>query len=331
MAHTLKLNIYYFRIREKRERDYVYVKFEDFFKTAFAYEDDPKTISKEKLYQRFTQEYIKSFNDEFVTDKEETKGIAADFLNVEPAKNILDGMINGGLTGIDQNIFSRGNSKKKEDTLDKTKVTALPYYFKLWTPFDADLGAMMFQSYTSMGVNSLIIAHLINFFSARNYILEKNSYVPQEYRDNFKKRSKITKVTFYKAGISEDKRYALNPVFEPYVGLRVKLEFNGLDETPESFWRLFGRDKKKINANLTALEMNDDDDYETVITYKDEFGHESSAKISKKLDIFPTYFLPDDLKEKGKDYANYDLIRQYTNGILNKLKEEIQYAPVLLE
>ncbi len=64
--------------------------------------------------------------------------------------------------------------------------------------------------------------------------------------------------------------------------------------------------------------MVDDDDFETIATYKDEFGHQSSTKISRDLDILPTYFLDNSLKKEGTEYPDYEAIRKNTNSILDK-------------
>jgi hypothetical protein len=327
MAHKLKLDIYCFSIKMRGVREAEYVELGDFFREKFIHEtENPLVLEKEKYYQRFIQEFVNSFHNEFVLNKDETKGIATDFIKLNPSRNIVDGMINGGLTGIDQNVYDRKKPEKSEDTIEKDKITALPYYFKLWTPFDSTVGVLMIQSYTDMGVNTLVIDQLKKFFSEKDYTLEKYKHVPREYKENFKRNSKIFKVTFIKLGLSNKARKSLNPVFAEHEGLKVKLEFTGFNESPENFWKKF-KGEKIINTDLTALEMVEDDDFETIASYKDEYGFQSSAKISKNLDILPTYFLSDILKVEGKDYPDYEKVRKHTNEILETVKIEIGYTP----
>lgn len=327
MGHQLKLDIYCFSIKERGVKDADHKIFGDFFReNYFIDEENPLKVKKDLLINRFIGGFIDSFHEQFILNKDETKGIATDFLKPYPSNNIIDGMINGGLTGIDQNVFDRKNPKESEDKIEKDKITALPYYFKIWTPFDGTVGVIMIQSYTDMGVNTLMLEQLKRYFADKNYSIEKYKHVPEEYRENFKKKSKIYKVSLIKQGLSDKARESLNPVFTDQENLKVRIDITGFEETPERFWELF-RKKKIVNADLAALEMVDDDDFETVATYKDEFGHQSSARISKNLDILPTYFLNDTLKQYGTEYPDYELIKKHTNSILETVKKEIGYTP----
>jgi hypothetical protein len=327
MGHQLKLDIYCFSIRVRRERDAEHRIFGDFFRENYSRDDEnPLQINKEVLIKRFIGGFIDSFHEQFVLNREETKGIATGFLKSYPSKNIIDGLINGGLTGIDQDVYDRKNSIQREDIIEKDKITALPYYFKIWTPFDGTVGVLMIQSYTNMGVNTLIFQQLAKYFVDKNHTIEKYKYVPEDYKERFIKKSVIYKVSLIKQGLSNKARENLNPVFTEKENLKVRIEITGFEETPERFWKLF-RKKKIINSDLTALEMEDDDDFETIATYKDEFGHQSSVRISKDKNILPTYFLDNSLKKEGVEYPDYNLIRKHTNSILKKVKKEIGYTP----
>lgn len=327
MAHTLKLDIYCFSIREKRAPESDIIVFGDFFRTNFTDKEiNPLLATKANLIAKFISEFTNSFKEKFVLNKDETKGIATDFMNPFPFDNIIDGMINGGLTGIDQNVYDRDNPKEREDKIAKNKITALPYYFKIWTPFDGSIGVLMIQSYTDMGVNTLMLDQIKLFFGEKGYSIDKYKHVPEEYKESFKKSSKIYKVTFLKSRLSEDARKGFNPVFAEKEGLKVRIEITGFEESPERFWKIFSN-KKFIQSDLTALEMVNDDDYETIASYKDEYGHQSSAKVSKSLDILPTYFLSDDLKVDGSQYPDYDKIKRHTDLILSTVKKEIGYSP----
>lgn len=327
MGHQLKLDIYCFSIKPRGEREAEHKIFGEFFRENYSKEDEnPPQIDKGILIKRFIGGFIDLFNEQFVLNRDETKGIATDYLNPYPSTNIIDGMINGGLTGIDQNVYDRSNSKQREDTIEKDKITALPYYFKIWTPFDGTVGVLIIQSYTDMGVNTLIFEQLARYFKSKNHTIEKYKHVPEDYKERFKNKSVIYKVSLIKQGLSVKARESLNPVFTEKENLKIRIEITGFEENPENFWKLF-RKNKIVNSDLTALEMEEDDDFETIATYKDEFGHQSSARISKDMDILPTYFLDSSLKKEGLEYPDYELIRKHTNTILEKVKIEIGYTP----
>jgi hypothetical protein len=332
MAHTLKLDIYCFTIKERRSREDQTKKFSEFFRENFTIEDEiPLNVSKDVLFTRFMDSYKNSFNNEFIVNIEGTKALAVDSLDVFSQKNIIDGMMKGGPTGIEQYIYDKSNSLDSEETIEKSKVAALPYYFKLWVPFDSHIGVIMIQSYTDLGVNSLVLDHLHKYFGVKDCTVDKYRHVPQQYKENFTNRSKVFKVMFVKNGLGAAARNGLNPVFVDQENLKVSISISGFEVPPKKFWKLLRERGKIINSDLSAFDMIEDKDFETVALYKDEFGHQSAAKISKNFDILPTYFLSDDLKEFGKESPDCEKIRKHTNTILFEVKKEIGYTPQNVE
>lgn len=328
MAHTLKLDIYCFSIKRLKKPKATHATFGDFFSDVFCEEDeDPVLVGNKEFQRRFIEGFLNEFKDEFVLNEDETKGLASQDFHLFPKKNKIDGFIKGGQTGIDQDIYDRGHASKAEEKIPKSKITALPYYFKLWMPNDGTVGVLMMQSYTNNGVNGLFIKQLKKFVNNKEYSFVKFKHVPEEYKEKFKKKSKIHEVTFIKQKLGHDSRESLNAAFTEHEGLKVTLKFGNINESPASFLSKFNK-SKYLNADLSALEMVDEDDYETVVAYKDEFGHRSSARVSKNIDILPTYFLPDELKQDGFEFPEYEKIRKHTDMILKKVKEEIEYTPV---
>lgn len=100
-------------------------------------------------------------------------------------------MVVGGLTGVEQDIYDSSKSSEKENTIEKDKVTALPYYFKLWMPFDSSLGVLMIQSYTEAGVTSLLSDKIKSFFKQFDYTIDLEKFVPKEYKEKFKRTSML--------------------------------------------------------------------------------------------------------------------------------------------
>ena len=76
-----------------------------------------------------------------------------------------------------------------------------------------------------------------------------------------------------------------------------------------------------------AYEMAANDDYTTVLSYEDAEGHKSNLNISKTdSELKPNIFLPDTLKEDGKEIPDLTKIDNHTNYLLDIIKEEIGYT-----
>jgi hypothetical protein len=67
------------------------------------------------------------------------------------------------LTGIEQEVYKTSSSEERQDTITEDEVTALPYYFKIWMPYDSNVGVVMVQSYTETGVVSLVLDKIKHF------------------------------------------------------------------------------------------------------------------------------------------------------------------------
>lgn len=325
MAYTLKLTIYCISLRKKRKKEFS--QYKDFFKEAFSSPEEQ--VNKQSLFSRFINKFEQSFDDKFVLNYDMTKGIAINSINAISALNIVDGMIIGGLTGVEQDVYDSSKATEKEDTIEKDKVTALPYYFKLWMPFDSSMGILMVQSYTEVGVTSLLSNKIKSFFGQFDYMIDLEKFVPTEYKEKFKKSSYVEKLTLYKNRLSEDARSSLNKLFTGFEGLKIQIEVTGFKVDIDDFWKNVDREEA-LNADLSDFEM-ENDNYDVIATYKDPEGRQSQARLSKNLDILPTIILDNDLKEDGKEYPNYERIQQHTNTILGKVKIEIEYAPEAME
>jgi hypothetical protein len=238
--------------------------------------------------------------------------------------NIIDGMMIGGLTGIEQDVYKISSSEEKQDTITEDEVTALPYYFKIWMPYDSSLGVIMIQSYTETGVVSLVLDKIKHFFKSYNFSVLSNSFVNKEYKDHFKKYSIVDQLVLAKTHLSSEARGALNQLFASYEGLKVEIKLSGFNVSIDEFWQQINA-QKPLDIDLSEFEMSERENYDVIATYKDNSGKQSQARLSRSLDIMPTIILDSTLKETGKEYPNYEKIRTHTNEILTKVKQEIGY------
>lgn len=323
MGYTLKLSIYTVQIKRKNSRDYT--NFEDFFESfQQSNENNGLQLTREELYSKFTQKFIESFGERFTLNTEETKGIAPSEVDSIPNHSIIDGIIIGGLTGIEQEVYNRSNSNDIRNTIDNEEITSLSFYFKIWFPFDSDIGIIMIQSYTETGVVSLILDKIKHFISSLNFTLSSTTYVHEDYITRFKNRSIVNQLTLTKTALSQDAREALNHVFGDFENLKVEIKIKNFNLSIQDFWDNISRNRP-LNTDLSEFEMGSDDNYDVIATYKDDTGKQSQARLSRNLDILPTIILPDSLKENGRESPDLNEIRAHTNAILTIIKREIGY------
>lgn len=318
-GYTLKLNVYVVSLIDSSDRT-----------KSVTYKDYHESLagpnkSKPELFDIFKDKFLDSFLNRFQLNYNSTKGIAIKQINSIPNKNIIDGMLVGGLTGVEQDVYRASNSSVNENTILPDQLTALPYYFKIWMPHNSDTGVIMIQSYTETGVVSLALEKIKHFFRSNNYTLASTPFVDNEYKEKFKSKSTVDKLILTKTHLSSSARGALNQLFSAFDGLKIEIKISGFNVNIDDFWNKVDAEKP-LETDLSEFEMDKKENYDVTAIYRDAEGRQSQAKLSRSLNILPTIILNSDLKEAGKEYPNYDKIRTHTDAILNKVKIEIGYA-----
>ena len=181
-GYTLTLNVYTLYIKKKLHNPE-----EKTFKDVLV--DITGETDKQKIFDAFKEKFIDSFNNQFALNTEGTKAIAIKSVGIIPSQNVVDGIVLGGLTGIEQEVYKTTSSKDKQKIIANDEVASLPYYFKLWMPFDSDIALLMIQSYTEAGVVSLLGLKIEQFFKKYKYSLASTKCIPSKYKDEFIKNS----------------------------------------------------------------------------------------------------------------------------------------------
>jgi len=322
MAYNLKLTIFRISLKKKGGSNEELLDFSDFFKTAYLKTD------KKEAYEEFIKDYVSSFNKKFKLNRDKTKGIAATDLHnfsSRSEKNVIDGEVIGGQTGILQELFKQTDAIATTGSVEIDDVSTLPYYIKLWTPLDHNTGVLMVQSYSNLSVTDLIRIHLSQIFQKYEFSLLFTQHVPNAVKEHFKEDSSVYKIAFVKESLSKGKRKLLNPLFAEFDNLKIKIEVSGFKKSVNEFWDEFLGDEKIISSNLEDFDIKENEDFKTVAYYTDSEGHKSNTSIDKEFEIKPTIFLDNNLKKKGTDFFDFDKIKKHTDSILDDIKKEIKY------
>lgn len=324
--NNLELSIYTFVLKEKNKRN-TYFNLGEFYRNHFiiASDKNPHKVESKTLYKRFMKEIVEEFKDEFKLNEDGTKGFSTGTLKSYGNNNIIDGFINGGDRGRNHQIFKIKNNKTSTGALGRDDVVSLPHYFKIWTPPNSEVGVLMIQNYSNTGINKLLIDFLKDFYSKYNTTFAELRHIPEDVKSSFIKSSVVKKVVFAKNKLSPKARNAFNYAFSDETGLKIKIEISGFNNDNQigTFMDKFSRSKKMIGIDLSDLEIDEDKDVRTTLYYENDKGKKAHAKIENKFQINPAIILPDYLNKNHK--IEYDEIKEYTDGILEVVKKEIDY------
>ena len=253
MAHTLKLNIYILEIKEKGKR--ISLTWREFFKNVYGIEEARET-TKDRQYLMFKNALLNRLGERFTENENRTKGVSLRNFEVQPSRNIFSGTFKGGLTGIEQELFHNNNANETTGILGYNDIATLIYYFKLWTPYDSNIGILMLQSYASLGCNAEIVDVLKKNFQSLGYTLKLSRFVPHEMIEHFKRTSSIYQISFERKNLSSDTRHQLSPIYDEFPNVNAKLIFSGFRVSPERVWdKLRFQNITLLEADITMLEM----------------------------------------------------------------------------
>jgi hypothetical protein len=321
---NLELSIYTFTLNEKFRRE-DFLDFNEFYRKNFSKKDENQhTVKPEELYKRFVGMILDEFHNEFWLNKDENKGISTTNIDYRPGKSIIEGIIHGGNTGYGHQIYDILNNKKTVGEISEKQLASLPYYFKMWTPPDSQVGILMIQSYSIGSIGSILIEFLTSIFAKYGASFRRIIHVPEELKESYLKRSSVKKVTFTRTIENKDSRKKFNRAFEDSDGLKITISVEGLKKKNIfTFFKKFNA-KKPIGIDLAELGMENAEDYQTKIYYEDEYGRKAHATIRDKFEIKPTIVLPIEILNANKT-PNLEKIIDFTDKLLEKVKTEIAY------
>jgi hypothetical protein len=321
---NLELSIYTFTLKEKNSRE-DYFDFNEFYRKNFT--EDGENVHKVKpdlLYKRFVGMILDEFENKFWLNKDKNKGISTKDITYRPGKSIIEGIINGGNTGYGHQIYNILNNEKSVGEISEDQLASLPYYFKMWTPPDSQVGVLMIQSYSIGSINSILLEFIKPIFAKYGATFRRIVHIPKELRESYIKRSSIKKVTFTSTIENPNTRKKFNRAFEDSDGLKITISVEGLKKRSiKGFLNKFNK-SNPIGIDLKELGMEQPEDYVTKLYYEDEEGRRAHAKIEDKFEIRPTIVLPIEVVNENKT-PNLERFVSYTDKLLEKVKKEIDY------
>jgi len=318
--HKLKLISYGFtisKLKSRKEKDLT--TFLEFYKT-FVTDDDDGFPSTNELFQRFFKDLIKQFDEGFIENKEATKAfrVINEGFDLSFSQQYFDGLFEGGLTNIEQNIATKNNKNRRR--VGPEDVLVLPYYMFFSAPEDRNWGILMVQFYDSNTINSPIRDFLIQYFNKKGFKIEFGSMVSKEDREKFLNKSEVYKISY----TDVLKREFPGNEFDELVGetnyINVNVYITGVKGKPKEFVRRVKgniRDFFRLDVK-GAIKLKE---RPSKIFYSNEDGR-SHAEIDNYDHLYPTKILVDSLKEEGKHSPDLVKIREFCRSYWRVLVSE---------
>jgi len=323
MGHTLNLSIYTISVKKTGSKKDEFTNFGDFLKDVVSVDADLQGNERKlQRFSNFSTEIENWFNNGFIIDNKNTKAIANHRIEFDINEDLIEGMLLGGPTGIEQEVYDVTNSSRLEETIEPNQVTSLRYYFCIWIPQNAPVGLLFIQAYTVASINSLFKDVLRGFFQSKNYSFRRiNKHVPDNLREEFLNSARVQKIVVEKNKLNQSARELISPYLIDKEEIGLRLEVRNIKGFKFSDLLTGHRRRKIWNFDIEELGIKDDE-YEVKVFYEDEKGYKSHASSSNLEDILPNIILPDNLKEIGQEYPKFEFISNYVKTLLPDLKRE---------
>lgn len=331
--YTLKLNIYNFslyritNVGERQMRGTVRTKYETESNTTsfqqFALSLYPN-IDRDSFLPIVFQNLVSFFDSQFKVNEEGTKAVSITS-ELQPTfatqSYTINGMFKGGDTGIGRTIYSQQNAIQPGSRISNTDVPANNYYYKLWLPFDSDDGVLMIQSYTDMGCTITFRDQIEQFFISKGFRPQWNTMIPSGIIDQYLNDSYINMIKIVYASEQNQEQ----GIFSSMSNIKRESWLKNLRIPFSSLFRLPNYQQALKDKIIEYVDYNQECDIAKVF-YVDENGKKANASINHIEQVLPSIILPDNLKDQATDEPILAEISQYTNGILEQIKRQMNYT-----
>lgn len=342
MKYTLKLDIYFFSLHkilktshrnvrgQIQEVHRVSVKdsvFDEFFSSLNT---SDSIIKPDDYMKEFIVGFVNNYNNIFRANKGNSQAVSITE-NEERHYNSKDytvwGVFKGGPKGMEFEVYNEKDASEPTNMIGSDNVTSLYYFYKIWIPIDSNVGILIVQSYTNTGCTSLFKDNLQDYFISKGYKASWAKCIPSKYIEKYLKDGYINKIQVLHRRKDDSRIY--DPIFSPFKKARYSTSFTNFRIPFEQLIRLPNY-KSVLKSQIAAIDTNYDEESDKVkIFYKDANGKGASAKLANIESILPTITLDDSLKDSVTHVPKWDDMHKFTKLLLEDIKLQISYTPIL--
>ena len=313
MANEIKLEIYTFGIRGKRENEYIKL----------------DSLSEDVDFMTFFKEYISSFEKILLVNDKQKKSIQFDGKNIKfnSGKRLISGVIESGDYGVESKIVNK-DTKKQKFTKLADDLDIKPFYFLLYIPANKTKGIIILQRLGIYGINSVFTSHLDSFFKSKfdGLVLDFAPFVSKSLAKSFIDKGSIRELILRRYNLPSDviDKLGLTQFHEDILSIELKIS-----SKPNHAINLNKRVKKFINEPNAAF-------FDVPELKRIGFDGENESKIkvtmgknTRTIDlsdtgqIRPYYDIHDEVKKKPNGHPEFTSIDLIAKSHLNDLLSEI--------
>lgn len=305
-------------VRTKYETEHDATSFQE-----FAHFLNPN-VNRDSFLPLLFQNLVAFFDSQFRVNEEGTKAVS---ITSDPVPTFatlgytINGLFKGGDTGIGRTIYSQQNAVQPGLRISSTDVPVNNYYYKLWLPYDSDDGVLMVQSYTDLGCTATFRDQIEQFFISKGFRPQWNAMIPSGFIDQYLDRSFINEIKIIYASEQRQEQ----GIFASMSNVQKESRLKNLHISFRQLLGLSNYQQALKDKIMEFVDYNQERDMAKVF-YQDENGKKASASINNIEQVLPNIILPDDLKNPATDEPVLERISQYTDGILDQIKRQINYT-----
>lgn len=312
MANEIKLELYTFRIREKRNDKFLNL-------DSFFGEND---------FFTFFQEYIKTYDADFLVNETQKKSLqfVSDKISIASIKRTISGIIESGDYGVESRIVNR-KSKKEKYKKEVDDLDIKPFYFLILSPKGHNKGLLVLQRLGGFGINAIFTTHFENYFRSKNegLMVDFSPFVSRELAKAFIEKGAIKELSLRRYNLPTDLIDKLGLTNHQEDVLSIELRITAKQKHYLPFNKRVDKFIKNPNAKLFEIreleKLGFDGTHRSSIKVK--LGTNTrTVDLSETGQIRPYYDINDEVSKEASGHPKFSSIDRITKDLINDLMKE---------
>ena len=277
--------------------------------------DSQNDVKNPILFENFYKYFVKSLDTEYkiVKNKAFTLINENKQTSFSAPKNIIYGVLEGGQLGegkTGRELANKKNSKPLDGNVINDK-----YFFYIYSPLNDSHGYIMFQIYQQDNIRDEFLNFIFKeiFKTAEEYNMpDKDIYIPQSIKDEFKSSAKIKELKFTETVLSTqiDDSASFKSINEKYkievkiTPIRGKVRLSFLSDVAKPFL-----EKTFNNIGLKNFDKKD-------VVLKNSNKKTATFEMDGSGDIMPRIYLNGKISISSFGVPDFKELKQYCDSIL---------------
>ncbi|HRG69311.1 MAG TPA: hypothetical protein PLS73_10710 [Saprospiraceae bacterium] len=309
MANEIKLELYIFRIREKKDDKYLIL-------DKFFGDND---------FLDFFKKYIEINKKDFMINETQKKSLQFQDGNIRinSAKRMISGIIESGDYGVESRIVNR-KTKKEKYKKEVDDLDIKPFYFLVLAEKGRNLGLIVLQRLGGYGINTIFTNQFAEHFKKEfeDYLVEFSPFVSKALANKFIDEGSIKELTLRRYNLPSDviDKLGLRNHEEDVLSIELKITAKQRHSLP------FNNKVKKFveNPNAKLFDIKEMESLGFDGTHKSSIkanveNNTRTIDLSDTLQIRPYYDINSEVKKEISGHPKFDSIDNIAKQLIGNL------------